>query len=176
MTPDKSELHELGYFTKLHGYKGELTAYLDTEVLNDYQEVESIFVEVKGQIIPYFVETLSSKTNKTVKVKLEGVDTEDQAKSLVKAKIFILKEDLSETDETRLELRSILGYEVIDHLKGNIGTVHQILELAGNPQLEIDFNGKMILLPLHEDFIKKIDNEGKKVEVEAPEGLIDLFL
>lgn len=176
MTPDKSELHELGYFTKLHGYKGELTAYLDTEVLNDYQEVESIFVEVKGQIIPYFVETLSSKTNKTVKVKLEGVDTEDQAKSMVKAKIFILKEDLSETDETRLELRSILGYEVIDHLKGNIGTVHQILELAGNPQLEIDFNGKMILLPLHEDFIKKIDNEGKKVEVEAPEGLIDLFL
>jgi len=176
MTPDKSELHELGYFTKLHGYKGELTAYLDTEVLNDYQEVESIFVEVKGQIIPYFVETLSSKTNKTVKVKLEGVDTEDQAKSLVKAKIFILKEDLSETDETRLELRSILGYQVIDHLKGNIGTVHQILELAGNPQLEIDFNGKMILLPLHEDFIKKIDNEGKKVEVEAPEGLIDLFL
>ena len=176
MTPDKSELHELGYFTKLHGYKGELTAYLDTEVLNDYQEVESIFVEVKGQIIPYFVETLSSKTNKTVKVKLEGVDTEDQAKSLVKAKIFILKEDLSETDETRLELRSILGYEVIDHLKGNIGTVRQILELAGNPQLEIDFNGKMILLPLHEDFIKKIDNEGKKVEVEAPEGLIDLFL
>lgn len=176
MTPDKSELHELGYFTKLHGYKGELTAYLDTEVLNDYQEVESIFVEVKGQIIPYFVETLSSKTNKTVKVKLEGVDTEDQAKSLVKAKIFILKEDLSETDETRLELRSILGYEVIDHLKGNIGTVHQILELAGNPQLEIDFNGKMILLPLHEDFIKKIDNEGKKVDVEAPEGLIDLFL
>ena len=176
MTPDKSELHELGYFTKLHGYKGELTAYLDTEVLNDYQEVELIFVEVKGQIIPYFVETLSSKTNKTVKVKLEGVDTEDQAKSLVKAKIFILKEDLSETDETRLELRSILGYEVIDHLKGNIGTVHQILELAGNPQLEIDFNGKMILLPLHEDFIKKIDNEGKKVDVEAPEGLIDLFL
>jgi 16S rRNA processing protein RimM len=65
---------------------------------------------------------------------------------------------------------------VIDHLKGNIGTVRQILELAGNPQLEIDFNGKMILLPLHEDFIKKIDNEGKKVEVEAPEGLIDLFL
>jgi 16S rRNA processing protein RimM len=176
MTPEKNELHELGYFTKLHGYKGELTAYLDTEVLNDYQEVESIFVEVKGQIIPYFVETLSSKTNKTVKVKLEGVDTEDQAKSLVKAKIFILKEDLSETDETRLELRSILGYEVTDHLKGNIGTVNQILELAGNPQLEIDFNGKMILLPLHEDFIKKIDNEGKKVEVEAPEGLIDLFL
>ncbi|MFN6380168.1 MAG: ribosome maturation factor RimM [Flavobacteriales bacterium] len=176
MTPDKSELHELGYFTKLHGYKGELTAYLDTEVLNEYQDVESIFVEVKGQLIPYFVESLSSKTNKTVKVKLEGVDTEDLAKSLVKAKIFILKEDLSETDETRVELRSILGYEVIDHVKGNIGRVHQILELAGNPQLEIDFNGKMILLPLHEDFIKAIDNQNKKVEIEAPEGLIDLFL
>lgn len=176
MTPDKSELHELGYFTKLHGYKGELTAYLDTEVLNEYADVESIFVEVKGQLIPYFVESLSSKTNKTVKVKLEGVDTEDLAKSLVKAKIFILKEDLSETDETRVELRSILGYEVIDHVKGNIGRVNQILELAGNPQLEIDFNGKMILLPLHEDFIKAIDNQNKKVEIEAPEGLIDLFL
>lgn len=176
MIPDKSELHELGYFTKLHGYKGELTAYLDTDDWADYEDVESVFLEVKGQLVPYFIETLEYKTNKTVKVKLEGIDSEDLAKSLVRAKIFIKKEEISEQDETRLELRSIIGFEAIDAEKGNIGRIQEILELAGNPQLQINFEGKIILLPLHEDFITEINKIEKKVFIEAPEGLIDLYI
>lgn len=176
MVPDKKDLYELGYFTKLHGYKGELTAYLDTEIFRDYEDVETIFVEIGGQLIPHAVESLGAKTNKTVKVKLEGIDSEALAKNLVKAKIFIRPEDISETDETRLELKTITGYQVVDKTRGDVGRVHQILELAGNPQIEIEFNGKMILLPLHEDFILGIDNKKKRVDIDAPEGLIDLYL
>lgn len=176
MLPDKSELHELGYFTKLHGYKGELTAYLHTEDWSDYADVENVFLEVKGQLIPYFVEDLGYKTNKTVKVKLEGVDTEEMAKTLVKAKIFIFKDEISERDESKLELRAIIGYEVFDKEKGNIGRVEEILELAGNPQLQINQFGKKILIPLHEDFITEINKEKQEVHIETPEGLIDLYL
>lgn len=176
MVPEKSALHELGYFTKLHGYKGELTAYLDTEFLHDYEDLEAIFVESKGQIVPYIVELLETKTNKTVKVKLEGVDDEATAKSLVKSKIFIRKEDISETDESRIELKNLVGYLAIDEVEGELGRVKQIMELAGNPQLEIEYKGKMILLPLHEDFILEIDHDNKIVRVSAPEGLIDLFM
>lgn len=176
MVPDKKDLHELGYFTKLHGYKGELTAYLDTEFLEDYEDLEAVFIESKGQIVPYIVELLESKTNKTVKVKLEGVDDEATAKLLVKSKIFIRKEDISETDESRVELKNLVGYTAIDEIEGELGRVNQIMELSGNPQLEIEYQGKMILLPLHEDFILEIDHDKKIVHVSAPEGLIDLFM
>jgi len=176
MIPDRSELYELGYFTKLHGYKGELTAYLDTESLDFYEGVENIFIEIKGQLVPYFVELIETKTNKTVKIKLEGVDTEELAKSLVKCKFFIPLEEISQGDESRIELRSIVGYRIFDAEKGDIGVVSEILELAGNPQIEIKFGKKTILIPLHEDFITQIDADKKEVHIEAPEGLIDLFL
>ncbi len=176
MIPDKSELHQLGYFTKLHGYKGELTAFLDTEDWSDYEDIETVFIELKGQLVPYFIETLEYKTNTSVKVKLEGIDSEELAKTLVKARIFIKKEEISEEDETRLELRALQGYQVNDAVKGDIGHIEQVLELAGNPQLEIKYKNKIILLPLHEDFIKEIDHKKKLIKIEAPEGLIDLYL
>jgi len=46
MIPEKEDLHSLGYFSKLHGYKGELTASLKTDNNKDYERLENIFVEV----------------------------------------------------------------------------------------------------------------------------------
>ncbi len=176
MTPTKEDLHELGYITKLHGYKGEFTAYLDTESLVDYNDLEGLFLEVKGQMIPYIIESIGGKTNKTMKLKLEGIDSEEAAKPLVKSRIFIPKQELSERDEARIELRSIEGYKVFDAAKGEIGVVSGILELPANPQLQILSGAITILLPLREEFIRQIDKEKKEVHIEAPEGLIDLYL
>jgi 16S rRNA processing protein RimM len=176
MVPKKEDLHELGYITKLHGFRGELTAFLNTEILSDYEELDHLFLEVRGQMIPYIVELIETKTNKTVKLKLEGINTEEEAKALVKSGVYIAKEDISASDEDRLELRSLEEFAVIDEEKGPIGFVSQILELAGNPQLEIRFNGKTILLPLHPDFIKTIDREKREMHISAPPGLIDLYL
>ncbi len=176
MIPPKEDLHELGYITKLHGYKGELTAFIDTSDLSNYEEIETVFLEVKGQLIPYFVELYEPKTNNTVKIRLEGIDNEALAKTLVKSKIFILKEEISQEDEERIELRSIIGFAVIDAKKGEIGTVDEILELSGNPQIQIAFKGKKILLPLQSDFITQLDQKKKILYTDAPEGLIDLYL
>jgi ribosomal 30S subunit maturation factor RimM len=84
MALTKEELHVLGYFTKLHGYKGELTATFEAVSQGDYTDLESIFLEVKGQLIPYFIESIEHKTNTSVKIKLEGVDSEEAARAFVK--------------------------------------------------------------------------------------------
>lgn len=172
----KDELHLLGYFSKLHGYKGELTAALDTADQHDYEDLKTIFVEVKGQLIPYFIESLESKTNTSVKVKLDGIDTENAAKSLVKCSIFIQPEFISEADNDRLSLRAIAGYKVIDEKLGHIGTVDHIEESPVNPLLVIRTETKEILLPLHEDFFQKVDRRKKVVHITAPEGLIEFYL
>jgi len=171
-----AELHKLGYITKLHGYKGELTAHLDTIEQRDYEDLKHLFLDVKGQLIPYEVILLEYKTNTTVKVKLSGVETEDAAKMLVKSSIYINPKDLSEADEDKLEFRRIIGYSVVDSEKGSIGKVAFIEELETNPLLVIDFNGKQILLPLNGDFIDEIGHEKKEVLITAPAGLIDFYL
>lgn len=171
-----ADLHKLGYFTKLHGYKGELTAHLETAEQRDYEDLKHLFVDVKGQLIPYEVVLLEFKTNTSVKVKLAGVDTEEAAKMLVKSSIYIDPKDLSETDSDKLALRKIVGFNVIDAEKGPIGEVAFIEELESNPLLVIDSNGKQILLPLNGDFIDEIDNKKREVFISAPAGLIDFYL
>jgi 16S rRNA processing protein RimM len=176
MIPKKEDLYELGSISKLHGFRGELTVYIDSEVLADYEELDHLFLEVRGQLVPYIVTLIEQKTNKTAKLKLEGIDSEEAAKALVKSRVYIDLSDMSEADEERMELRSMEEYAVIDAEKGPIGFISQVLELAGNPQLEIKFNGKTILLPLHQDFIESIDHDKREVRIAAPPGLIDLYI
>jgi 16S rRNA processing protein RimM len=173
---DRSDLYCVGYFSKLHGYKGELTATLDTDNVKDYESLKHIFVNVKDQLIPYFVELIEYKTNSTVKVKLEGIDTEDKAKQLVKCSVFIDKKDMSESDDNRVAMRAIVGFKVFDAEKGEIGIVERIEEINNNPLIVIHSGKKEILLPLNEDFIEKIDQTQKELHIVAPGGLIDFYL
>jgi 16S rRNA processing protein RimM len=173
---DKSNLYCVGYFSKLHGYKGELTGTLDTDNVRDYVSLKHIFIEIKGQLTPYFVELIEYKTNSTVKVKLEGIESEEKARLLLKSSIFINKTDMSESDQNRASLREIVGFKVIDDEKGEIGTVQRIEEINNNPLIVINSEKKEILLPLNEDFIQKIDQQKKVLFVQAPEGLIDFYL
>lgn len=172
----KEELHELGYFSKLHGYKGELTASLNTTNHRDYTSLQNLFVEVKGTLIPYFIQLLEHKTNTTVKVKLEGIETEEAAKALVKCSIYIQPEFISAADSERLSMRAIAGFKVMDERLGLVGIVSHIEEHPTNPLLVILADKKEILLPLHADFFQKVDRRKKQVDISAPEGLIEFYL
>lgn len=174
--PDKKELHAIGYFSKLHGYKGELTAALDTGDIHDYEDLEILFLDLKGTLVPYFVELLEYKTNTAAKVKLEGIDTEEKAKALVKSTIYIKRSDMSAPDTDRAALRAITGYKVFDAEHGDIGVVDHIEESPNNPLLIIHNGKKEILLPLNGDFFESIDHEKREVHINAPEGLIDFYL
>ncbi|MFN5294658.1 MAG: ribosome maturation factor RimM [Flavobacteriales bacterium] len=174
--PDKKDLHAIGYFSKLHGFKGELTAALDTGDIHDYENLEIIFLDIKGTLVPYFVELLEYKTNTAAKVKLEGIDTEEKAKALVKASIYINRSDMSAPDTDRAALRAIEGYRVFDSEHGDIGVIDHIEESANNPLMVIFHGKKEILLPLNSDFFDTIDDEKREVHITAPGGLIDFYL
>lgn len=174
--PDKSALYNLGYFPRLHGYKGELTATLLTANVRDYEDLKNIFVELKGELVPFVITLIEYKTNTTTKVKLEGIDTEEQAKNLVKCGIYILPEDMSEDDQEKEAMRTITGFKVVDEVKGMIGKITRIEEHNNNPLMVIQSGKKEILIPLNEDFFKRIDRRKKEVQISAPEGLIDFYL
>jgi 16S rRNA processing protein RimM len=176
LIPDKKDLHKIGYFSKLHGFKGELTAALDTDDIHDYESLEAIYLEVNGQIIPYFISLIEYKTNTSAKVKLEGIDDEAQAKALVKSSIYINKSDMSSSDSEKASLRVIEGYTVIDSEHGNIGVVDRIEELSNNPLLVVMYGKIEILLPLNSNFIDSTDEQLKVVHITAPGGLIDFYL
>ena len=64
---DKKDCFYLGKITKKYSFKGEIILNLDTDEPNLYQNMLSVFVDLNGKIVPYFIErsSLHKKLTKT---------------------------------------------------------------------------------------------------------------
>ncbi len=166
----------IGQIAKLHGYKGGVSLFLDVTHPEEYMDMESFFIEIDGILTPFFVESFKLKNKGFAAVKFQGIDTEQEARSLLKKKVFIPESELKELDESNFYDHEVIGYEVEDIVKGEIGKVTAIADLKQNPLLVIEFKDKEILLPIFEGLIIKVDRKLKRLKVKAPDGLIDLYL
>ena len=166
----------IGQIAKLHGYKGGVSLFLDVTHPEEYMDMESFFIEIDGILTPFFVESFKLKNKGFAAVKFQGIDSEQEARSLLKKKVFIPESELRELDESNFYDHEVIGYEVEDIVKGEIGKVTAIADLKQNPLLVIEFKDKEILLPIFEGLIIKVDRKLKRLKVKAPDGLIDLYL
>ena len=165
----------LGTINKLHGYKGELLAYLDTDEPSKYASLESIFIDTDGELLPYIIENLRFKDENNIILKLSGVDVEE-AKYLVKSSMYLPLSMLPPLTGNNFYYHEVIGFQVIDKQHGYIGNCSGFLDTGKQTVMQIDFNGKEILLPAVDDFFETVDRENKTLEIIAPDGLIDLYL
>jgi 16S rRNA processing protein RimM len=71
----------------------------------------------------------------------------------------------------------VIGFEVIDKTKGVIGNIDKIMDHPAQPILQILHNtGKEILIPIADDIVLDVDRKNKQICIQAPDGLIDLYL
>ena len=174
---NKADCFNLGHVAKLHGFKGEVSLFLDVSNPQDYQQLESVFIEIDGKLVPFFVEHVKIKNKGFITVKFQDVHTEADAKSLLKKSLYLPLELLRELDEKSFYDHEILGYEVIDSSSGNIGKVSDIMDLKSNPLLVItNKDNKEILIPIFEGLVQKVNRKTKSLFITAPGGLIDLYL
>lgn len=165
---------DIGEFSKLHGFKGELTLYIYEGDPEEYEDLEDIEVRKEDVSTKYTVVLAEKKTNTTLKVKLEGIDSEEAAKKLLKSVVSVSREELNEAGEFILALEELTGYKVVDATRGEAGIVKGILNQPLNPLLEVQLDKHVYLLPVHEDIIIDVDHDNKVMQIDAPEGLIDL--
>ena len=81
-------LYTIGHFSKLHGFKGELTVYIENGDPADYEDLEEMIVETKEGDKTFKVVNMEKKTNTTLKVRLEGINSEDEARKYLKNPIY----------------------------------------------------------------------------------------
>lgn len=171
----KSECYRLGTISKLFSYKGEVSIFLDVDDPEEYNFLESVFVEYDNKLIPFFLERIQIRKNGTAVVKFEDIDSEKQAQTILKCGLYLPLESLPELENNEFYFHEIEGFKVIDQIHGEIGYVNQVLDLSNNPLIEINSNGIEILIPKQDQFIIKIDREKKELTVNCPEGLLDMY-
>ena len=173
---EKADCFHLGYVAKLHGFKGEVSLFLDVTNPEDYRTLDAVFVDISGQLTPFFIERLKLRNKGFAATKFEGVDDEETARKLLRKDIYLPAEILPELDGIHFYDHEVVDFDVIDIKHGNIGKLIQVIDLKVNPLLQIEKEGIEILVPLIEGVIQKVDRKARELHILAPEGLIDLYL
>lgn len=164
-----------GRLTKTFGSIGQMILFADVDDPSKYLKLDKIFVEIENQLIPFFVNEIKVHGNQFI-IGLNNVKTISQAQLLGGRKIYLPVEYLPDLSGTRFYYHEIPGYTVIDVAFGLVGKVLKVIDLPQNPLFEIDCNGKKVLIPISDEIILNVDRKDGIVTVEAPEGLIELYL
>ncbi len=173
---NKADCFHLGYVAKLHGFKGEVSLFLDVTNPEDYSSLDAVFIEINGQLTPFFITSLKLKNRGFAAAKFEGVDTENDARLLLRKHIYLPESILPELEGTNFYDHEIVGFEVIDTTYGSIGIMQQVIDLSANPLFQILKDDTEILVPIRDGVVKSIDRTKKTIEIETPPGLIELYL
>ncbi|MCB0540840.1 MAG: hypothetical protein KDE33_25220, partial [Bacteroidetes bacterium] len=109
-------------------------------------------------------------------VKIEDISNENDASQFRNKEFFIEKELIDNYFIASKLNKDIIGFKVKQNDK-IIGKLKEIQEnKIGHPIMLILNQNDEILIPFVEEFIYKIDEINKIIEVKLPEGLLDLYI
>lgn len=174
MTQDSCYL--LGYIVRTHGTAGNVVIFLDVDYPEDYDEMDSVYVEIKGELVPYFISRFNLQKQNNAIITFEDVDTIEKAQALVGSSLYLSLDELQELGDEEFYYHEIKGYTVIDQTKGALGVVREVYALNGQDLIAMDFQGVEVLIPTAADIVLKADKQDKKLFVNLPEGLLEVYL
>ena len=172
----KEDCFYVGKIVKKYSFKGEVLIKLDTDEPELFEDMDSVFVEVRNNLVPFFIESSQMHKSELLRIKFEDVDSEQDADALIKSELYLPLEFLPKLEDDKFYFHEIIGFMVEDVNFGKVGIVKSVNDSTAQALFEIDRDGIEILIPMNDDFIKKVDKKKKTILVETPEGLIDLYI
>ncbi|MGE0770900.1 MAG: ribosome maturation factor RimM [Cyclobacteriaceae bacterium] len=161
--------YRAGYVVKKHGFRGELRIHFDH---TPPKKLESIFLQIDGMLVPFFIRHLSIGDPYSV-IKLDDVDTERDAEQLTQKEIYLPNSIKPKKQRREADLVSLIGFDVF---KGEqpLGKVANVQDHHLNPLLIIDRAGKELLIPVNDHFIIDLNHKTRTMQVQLPEGFLDI--
>lgn len=166
-------VYRIGLINKPHGVHGELLFTFDDDIF-DRMEADYIICMMDGILVPFFFESYRFRSDSTALIKLEGIDTEQQARRMTNVEVFFPKEHVEELEDNELTWSYFVGFLIKDVNEGEIGKVIDVDDSTINTLFVVDHNDTEVLIPAQEDFIVDLDREKRVITMQIPAGLLDL--
>lgn len=168
---------KIGKTGSTHGAEGELKVSILDQYLEDVLLAGLVFLKVEGQAIPFF--PLRFRPGKSLIMKVEDVDTPEEAARLVGLDILLRPEDMRPNEERDLpqdgpEYAYLSGYLLYDEVRGEVGVIREVVEYPQQEMAVVDQGSTELLIPLHSHLIISVDRQENHILMRLPEGILDL--
>lgn len=172
----KKDCFYLGKVVRKHSFKGEVVIKLDTDEPELYQNMDAVFLEAGNNFIPFFIEKSLLQKGNQLRVQFEGFTTEEDADSIMKCGVYLPLTLLPKLTGNKFYYHEVIGFTIEDANYGYVGSLAGVNDKTAQPLFVVENGDKEILIPMIDDFIKNVDRINKKIVVETPEGLIEMYL
>jgi 16S rRNA processing protein RimM len=168
---------------RVQGRVGEVAAELHTDFPERFEQRRTLYAWTadSNRRRPLHLEEFWPHKGGMV-FKFEGVDSIEEAETLLGSEIQIPATERAELEDGAFYVSELLGCLVVEvsqveqGVASTIGTVVDINFGAGTAPLLIvhDESGKEFMIPFVESFTKKLDLKARRIEMQLPEGMLEL--
>ncbi len=164
----------IGKLVATFGIHGQLILEHSLGKKTSLKGLETIFIEEKKDtFLPYFISATKIKNDKEIFISLDSFSSKEAAHLLIKKEVWLTENDFKKFTAAAAPI-ALLGFMIVDN-DAEIGEVTEVIEQPHQVLCTIFIDGKEALIPLHADSLVKIDKKNKKIYVNLPEGLLEIY-
>ncbi|QLG44753.1 ribosome maturation factor RimM [Costertonia aggregata] len=172
----KEECFYLGKVVSKYSFKGEVLVKLDTDDPEIYENMESVFVSIRNNLVPFFIDRCRLHKSALLRIDFEEVKDEASADRIMGAELYLPLSSLPKLEGNKFYFHEVIGFTIMDKVHGGIGTIQSVNDTTAQALFEVQKGDKQLLIPVTDEIITKVDRENKTIFVTTPDGLVDLYL
>jgi len=176
----------LALIRRTQGRRGEVFADLLTDFPEKFNERRNLWLmagdgtaKPAAPALPHAVELVAHWPHKGgVVLHFAGVDSISDAEALIGLAVAIPREQRVALGADEAYIGDLIGCVVVDVAGAEpveVGAIEDV-ELSAGPVaiLEVRSERGQVLVPFAKSYLRRIDLDGRRVEMALPEGLLDL--
>ena len=167
----------IGKITGAHGVRGENKVYPLTDDPRRFLKLKECFICGQNFEKPESSVCSSARLDRgNVLVRFENVNDRDKAELLKGRFIAVTRDNAVKLKKGSYFITDLKGLNVIDDVKGSVGTVIDCFETGPQFTLEIRRDKKKnLMIPFVKAYCYEVNIEGGYIKCRMPEGLYELY-
>lgn len=172
----KSDCFYLGKIVSKYSYKGEVLVKLDTDEPEIYENMESVFVSLGNNLVPFFIQRCRLHKSNLLRIDFEEVIEESDADRIMGSELYLPLTFLPKLKGNKFYFHEVIGFTLLDDVHGDIGTIQSVNDSTSQALFEVQKEDKQLLIPINDEIITQVDREKRIIHITTPKGLVELYL
>ena len=165
----------IGEIVKPHGIRGEVKVYLFSEQPENLKKYKKIVLqELTDSAQETYTVVKSREQGKLAILQLEGVVTREEAEALQGKKIWVEKADFPALDSDEYYWYQLKGLVIVTETGQELGRVTELFNTTAHDIMVVTGAGHEYMIPVNGDIIRDIDEQGGKIVISPPPGLLEI--
>lgn len=157
------EVITIGQIINTHGLKGEIKVLPLTDDIKRFKKLKTVLLK-NEEIKVVWCKIQSDK----VILKLEGIETIEQAEKLKSEYLKVKREDAVKLPEGRYFVVDIVGCRVVDTNGKDVGVVKEVIFTGSNDVYWVE-GEKEVMVPVIDSVVENIDIVNSKITIQPVE-------